>query len=220
MKKVIITLCALVLGTAAANAQNGLGGLLGSIFGKAKENTENTTGGTSLGDILGAAASVLGIDTGNAVNLVGTWTYNGSAIALESDNVLSNVAGTAAVGAVENKIDELLGKVGIQPGIATFTFAEDGTFAMNAGTLNLGGTWTKTEGQVVLEWGKTMKYLKMEGNVAMTSDGCQLLFKSSKFLKFVKNVLKVFGSKSSTASTLAALLNNYDNMKLGFKLKK
>ena len=83
MKKILATISALVLIASVANAQSGLGGLLGSIFGGNKtENTEATTSGT---DIAGTAESVLGALLGTVisqvvpVSLPGTWTYNGVA---------------------------------------------------------------------------------------------------------------------------------------------
>ena len=48
----------------------------------------------------------------NAIDMTGTWTYSGSAIEFESDNLLQKAGGAAAASLAENKLNEQLAKVG------------------------------------------------------------------------------------------------------------
>ena len=48
--------------------------------------------------------------------MTGTWTYSGSAVEFESDNLLMKAGGAAAATMAENKLNEQLSKVGIKEG--------------------------------------------------------------------------------------------------------
>ena len=199
MKKILITLSAALLVCSAASAQ-------------------------SLKDILkSTASSVLNGVTAATTTLdltANTWTYTGIGVALESESALSNIAGNAATGAIESKIDQELEKVGIKSGAITFAFAADNTFAMTIKGKTINGTYTLDGSAITLNFGKTLKSVKMAGTVTATTAGCKMVFPAKKFLTFLKSALTVIGSKNSTASTIGTLLNNYESMQLGFQLSK
>ena len=50
----------------------------------------------------------------STANMTGTWSYTGSAIESESDNLLQKAGGTVAATAAEKKLDEQLAKAGIK----------------------------------------------------------------------------------------------------------
>ena len=89
MKKLVSILAAATLFTGVASAQ-GLGDILGALGGN-----------SGLGETIN---SVIYAYTGNtsAVALPGTWKYTGPAFSLGGDNLLTNVAGTAANSTLEN----------------------------------------------------------------------------------------------------------------------
>ena len=110
MNKIFATIAAMLMLASAANAQSGLGGLLGGIFGGNK-NTEGSVANTA-GSIL---ESVLGTVISQNVNvsLPGTWTYAGVASAIETENTLTTLAAGAYKEKLESKMDGYLKKVGI-----------------------------------------------------------------------------------------------------------
>ncbi len=229
MKKILATLSALVLLASVANAQSGLGGLLGSIFGGNKtENTETTTSGT---DIAGTAESVLGALLGTVisqvvpVSLPGTWTYNGVASAIETENALTTIAASTYKEKLETKLDGYLQRIGIVPGVAAITFTEDNTFAIASSTKTIAsGTYTydtQTKA-IVMKLGKVYSYMTMEGTVTATTGGVQVLFDANKFLAFAKKAIKVVGAgkDNSTLNTIAGLSEQVTGLKLGFDMKK
>ena len=229
MKKILATLSALVLLASVANAQSGLGGLLGSIFGGNKtENTETTTSGT---DIAGTAESVLGALLGNVisqvvpVSLPGTWTYNGVASAIETENALTTLAASTYKEKLETKLDGYLQRIGIVPGVATITFNTDNTFTIASSTKTIAsGTYTydtQTKA-IVMKLGKVYSYMTMEGTVTATTGGAQVLFDANKFLAFAKKAIKVVGAgkDNSTLNTIANLAEQVTGLKLGFDMKK
>ena len=77
----------------------------------------------------------------NTVDMTGTWSYTGSAIEFESDNLLMKAGGAVAATTAEAKLDEQLSKVGIKPGQMSFTFAADSTFNVKLGAKTLKGTY-------------------------------------------------------------------------------
>ncbi|MBQ9185438.1 MAG: DUF4923 family protein [Bacteroidales bacterium] len=212
MKKVIAILAASVLFAGMASAQ-GLGGLLGKLGG--------LTGNSGLGETI---SNVIYAYTGNttAVALPGTWTYTGPAVALGGDDVLTNVAGTAASSTVESKVASYLEKYGITPGNFTITFNEDLTFSCTIKKVPISGTWkTLNDGNSVqLQFGKAMKYLSLTGALKGTANGCEVLFEGKKFLDFAKKALAIVGKADSTLGTVSSLAGNFSNMKIGCKLTK
>lgn len=178
----------------------------------------------SIKDILKSTASNVINQVAGAVAPVdltkGTLTYTGAAVELISDNALSNVAGKAAAGTVEAKVNAELEKAGIKAGVIAFEFAEDNTFTMKFKGKNIAGTYTLEGNEINLAFGKTFKSVKMSGTVTATTNGCKMVFPAKKFLSFIKAILNVAGKRSDTASTISSLLKNYDSMKLGFYLAR
>ena len=208
MKKIFALAAAAMMFAGTASAQ-GLGSLLGSL------------GSSGLGDTV---SKVIYGFTGNltAVDLPGNWTYTGSAIAFGSDNVLSNVAGAAASGTVEAKVNSYLEKIGITAGSIQFTFNQDLTFSCTVRGIPVNGTWRTYEdgNKVQLQFGKNLKYLTLDGKLVATSGGCQMLFNGEKFLAFAKNVMAIVGKQNSTIGAISSLAGNYNDMQIGCTLKK
>ena len=69
----------------------------------------------------------------STASMEGTWTYAGSAIEFESDNLLQKAGGAVAANAAENKLNEQLARVGIKEGQMSFTFNADSTFTAKVG---------------------------------------------------------------------------------------
>ncbi|GFZ40297.1 DUF4923 family protein [Bacteroides nordii] len=156
--------------------------------------------------------------TGNqTIDMTGTWTYSGSAIEFESDNLLQKAGGAAAATVAEKKLDEQLAKVGIKDGQVSFTFNADSTFTSTVGKRTMTGTYSYDATDKVVHL-RYFKLLNMNAKVNCTSTNMDLLFNSDKLLKLISFISSK--SSSTTLKTISSLADSYDGMMLGFALKK
>ena len=156
--------------------------------------------------------------TGNqTIDMTGTWTYSGSAIEFESDNLLQKAGGAAAAAVAEKKLDEQLAKVGIKDGQVSFTFNADRTFTSTVGKRTMTGTYSYDATDKVVHL-RYFKLLNMNAKVNCTSTNMDLLFNSDKLLKLIAFISSK--SSSTTLKTISSLADSYDGMMLGFALKK
>lgn len=202
MKKVIAILGSLMMFASVASAQSWLDQFL-------KVATEK------VGDV------VSGKGSGSAFDIKGSWKYHGVAVGASSDNVLASVAASASTGKIEEQLNSILAKAGIKPGAATLNFKDDGSFTLNAGKLNLPGTWTKEGDKLTINFAKVFTF-KLVGTIKTNATGCELLFDSGKFLDFTKKVLEAVNKVAniSALGTVQQAISNVDDLKLGFKLSK
>ena len=207
MKRTLVTLAAAMLAAVSYNAQ--------------AQSLTDLLKGTKVGDVVDAVTNVVGSAT-NTLSLPGTWIYKGAAVDLKSDNTLSNLAGTAVTSGVETKINNAFEKVGLKEGAVTFVFNDGMSFSCTIFGKTLNGTWKQNteENKLTIQFGQTMKYLSMTGYYKTTTSGCEILFDANRFLSFLKSALSLVGKSSSTVGAISGISNNYDGMRLGFKLEK
>lgn len=218
MKKVVVMLGALMLVASTANAQ--ISNLFNSLTNAAKaiNQTSGDAPKIDAGSIIG---TFLG-GTNQVVDLQGTWTYGGVAVGVSGDNVVANLAGSVASSTVESKLDGYLAKIGIKPGVATFTFGSDYNFTIQAGKIPISGTWSQDTNTVTLKFGKAFTFLSLEGIVKSTANGYEVLFDADKFIAFAEKAAGVVSqiAGNSAIGTIAGTLSNVKGVKAGFKLSK
>ena len=153
----------------------------------------------------------------NTASMEGTWTYTGSALAFESDNLLQQAGGAVAASAVEKKLDDFLQRIGIQPGQMSFTFAADSTFQTTIKGKTMKGTYSYDQSTKKAQL-KFSKLLNINTTVNCTSQQMELLFPSDRLL----DLLTFLASKSNNATlqSIGSLAESYDGMMLGFTLEK
>ena len=78
-------------------------------------------------------------------DITGTWNYTGSAVKLESSDIVKSAAASVAASQVEKKMDEYLQKIGVKEGMFGFTFNEDKTFSTNFKGKEFNGTYAISE---------------------------------------------------------------------------
>ena len=153
----------------------------------------------------------------STANMTGTWSYTGSAIEFESDNLLQKAGGTVAATAAEKKLDEQLAKAGIKAGQMSFTFNADSTFSAKVGQKSMKGSYSYNASTQKINL-KFAKLIGMNAKVNATSKTMDLLFESDKLLKLITFLSSK--SSNSTLKSIGSLANSYDGMMLGLSLQK
>lgn len=154
------------------------------------------------------------------VDVKGTWTYSGTAVKFESDDLLKSTAASLAAGQVEDKLDEYVSKVGIKEGTFSFTFNEDNTFTAGVKGKKFNGTYTISEDYktMSLKFGKNVGLKPFEAAISATSSQLDLLFQADRLLELIGKLTS--SSSNATLKTIGSIAGQYDGMKIGLELKK
>ncbi len=189
----------------------------------------NTASAQKLKDILGKVANnstvteiveqVTGVNLSKG-DIKGTWNYTGSAVKLESDDLVKTAAAGVAATQVEKKLDEYLAKAGLKSGTFSFTFNEDNTFYTTVKGKNFNGTYTLSEdGKTLnLKYGKTLGSTGITATAQINASTFELLFKADKLLDLIGKLTSA--TSNSTLKTIGTLAGQYDGMKIGLELQK
>lgn len=155
-------------------------------------------------------------------DLIGTWTFEGTAVRLETDDILKKAAGEIAASKAEEKLDEYCRKYGLTAKAGAFTFKEDGTFESTNGKTTQKGTYTLKGDKLTLKYGNG-KHIKNIGSLTATvkresSGEISLLWDASRMI----DVFTAITAKTSNATlqSISTLLQGYDGLKVGIRLKK
>ena len=194
MKKVIFIITLLLAFTFQANAQD-----LKSILS-------------------GIAKNVVGDNVTTATSILGTWTYVKPECQLKGDNILTNAGGEVASAKVEEKLESVMKKVGINN--IQFTFEEGGVFSYTIKNRKASGTYVfDAEAKTV-----TLKLGKLGttvvANVVTLGSNMSFVFNADKLMSVLKTITGAASKVNSTASTINALAEAYDGLMLGFEMKK
>lgn len=219
MKRILfIVLTALCFSTGYSQSSIDLKSILGGLTGG--DSSDNSTSST-IGSILG---NLLSSDKISIEKMCGTWDYSSPAVSFKSDNLLMKAGGSAAASNIESKLAPYYKTAGFES--LVLTVSSDSTFTMKVRATTLKGSITtvtdpNSEANFVFNFqvagkiniGKMDTYVTMSGNNSMN-----LLFDVSKLAVIVDKVAAISGN--STAKGISSLLNSYDGICAGFKLKK
>ena len=170
------------------------------------------------GILSGVAKAVVGDKATTAASLVGTWDYVGPDCQLKGDDVLTNIGGEAAGEEVEEKVEAIYNKAGLNT--IQFTFNEDNTCSYTVKGKKVEGTYefdaeAKT---VTIKAGKLG--VKVTAHIVTLGSNMSFVFDADKILSVVKKITGVASKINSSAATINALASKFDGMMIGFELKK
>lgn len=219
MKRILLGLLVL-LTTAAIQAQS-LGDILGGLGSKASSSDTTSTGSQS--GLGGALGSVLGTLTASnkfsPESMVGTWNYSSPAVGFASDNVLKKVGGAAAASALEQKLQPYYQKAGLES--VSLTVNDDLSFTMKIKAISLNGTISKdADNNLVFNFQafKKIKLGSLKTIATKSGDTLTVVFDATGLMKVLNAISSV--AKLQSLSTLNSLLQSYDGLYIGFKMKK
>lgn len=166
----------------------------------------------------GIAQQVVGDKATTATSILGTWTYVKPDCQFKGDNLLVNAGGEVASAKVEEKLEGVMNKVGINN--IQFTFNDDGTFTYTIKKKKASGTYifdaeTKT---VAMKLGKLG--MNVTAHVVTLGSNMSFVFNADKLMSVLKTITGAASKVNSTASTINSLASNFDGLMLGFEMKK
>ena len=189
----------------------------------------NTVSAQTLKDMLGKVTNnstvneivekVTGVNLSKG-DIKGTWNYTGSAVKLESEDILKTAAAGAAATQIEKKLDEYLAKAGLKTGTFSFTFNEDNTFATTVKGKSFNGTYTLSEDgtTINLKYGKSLGSTGITATAQINASTFELLFKADKLLDLIGKLTA--NTNNTTLKTIGTLAGQYDGLKIGLELQK
>lgn len=151
------------------------------------------------------------------LTLQGDWKYNAPSVGVSGKNLLARIAKPIAKGKLKKKLKNAYKKIGLDKARPQFVFNVDGTCSMKLMGASVKGTYNynPTTEKITFKWhGVPM-------NASLKRDGkkkLQLTFDADKLLSLM-SLLGRF-SDSSTIKALSTLLDNYEDVMVGFELKK
>jgi autotransporter translocation and assembly factor TamB len=151
------------------------------------------------------------------LTLQGDWKYNAPSVGVSGKNLLAGIAKPIAKGKLKKKLKNAYKKIGLDKVRPQFVFNVDGTCSMKLMGASVKGTYNynPTTEKITFKWhGVPM-------NASLKRDGkkkLQLTFDADKLLSLM-SLLGRF-SDSSTIKALSTLLDNYEDVMVGFELKK
>ena len=147
----------------------------------------------------------------------GVWTYNGPSVDVSGKDILSSLGKPIAKGKLKKKLKNAYKKMGLNKVRPQFSFNEDGTCAIQLLGASMNGTYNYNPSQDKI----TFKWHGIPLNARLKRDGkkkVHITFDADKLLKLVSLASKV--SDNSAIKALSFLMDHYDDVMVGFELKK
>ena len=171
------------------------------------------------GNVTDIIEGVLSTSNLEVKDLAGVWTSPGSAVAFQSEDLLSQAGGVAMASTLESKINPYFTKYGIVGSV--ITIQTDGSFSMTLKKTTLKGKIVKGENNKFIlsfeAFGKNNL-----GNVNLyiqkTSTSMDLMFDASKLKTILSSISSL--SKKGLGNSLNTFLNSYNGICIGFKMSK
>lgn len=187
----------LLLGTCSLQAQS-----LKDILSGIKNEVEKVTDKTS------------------SENIVGTWRYESPVCEFKSDQLLSQAGGKVVATKVEKQLAEACTKLRLSAENTYYQFNEDGTYVQCIAGKQMKGTYTyNEEARTIALKGRLGR--EQTFYIAIKSKEMTLVFDADWLLTAAKGVANIAGKyiDSSMFTIFSSVSDNYDGMRLGFRLK-
>lgn len=147
----------------------------------------------------------------------GTWKYNAPSVGVSGKNLLAGVAKPIAKSKLKKKLKKAFKKIGLDKMRPEFSFNADGTCAIGVMGTKLKGNYNYNPDTETI----SIKWHGIPMNAKLRRDGkkkLHLTFDADKLLKLISLMGRF--SDSSAIKALSTLLDNYDDVMVGFELKK
>ena len=203
MRRILTILCALALLSSCATTRNSNAGNNGTLHPN---------------DVFTVTEEDIARETRQINNTIsGQWTYSAPSVDVSGKNLLAGMGKPIAKGKLKKKLKNAYKKLGLDKARPQFTFNQDGTCAVSLLGMSMKGSYNynPSDEKITLKWhGIPMTArLKRDGKKKL-----HLTFDADKLLSLLSLASKV--SDSSALKALSFLLDNYQDVMVGFEMKK
>ena len=147
----------------------------------------------------------------------GEWTYKGPSVDVSGKNLLAGIGKPIAKSKLKKKLKNAFKKIGLDKVRPKFSFNQDGTCAINLLGKTLNGTYNYNPDQekIYIKWHglPVTARLKCDGKKKM-----HITFDADKLISLLTLASRF--SDSSAIKALSTLIDNYEDVMVGFELKK
>lgn len=147
----------------------------------------------------------------------GEWTYKGPSVDVSGKNLIAGIGKPLAKGKLKKKLKDAFKKIGLNKAKPQFTFNPDGTCAIKLLGKGINGTYNYNPDQDKI----SIKWHGVPVNARLKRDGknkLHITFDADKLISLFTLVGNF--SDSSTIKALSKLMDNYEDVMVGFELKR
>lgn len=149
--------------------------------------------------------------------IVGCWRYDGPSVDAKSKGLLAGVVKPVAKGKLARKLKKAFKKIHLTKNNTTFRMREDGTCSISLLGHDVNGTYSYNpdDESIQFRWLRVPFTARLVHN---KKNEMSITFDTDRLLALFKLLTAVSGN--STLKALTFLSDNYDDVMVGFKLKK
>lgn len=201
------------------SAQNDLGSFLGNLIQSAsqnrgdKHNDDKDKKGSFFDDLANIFSNS---KVAKEKQLVGTWKYSGPAVLFETENMLQGIGGKLAAKKMEERIQHIMDKYGLQKEHMTVQFDNDGQFTQFYKKMKFSGTYKVEDKNVVLKY--QGKYDPLMGRTQIDGKSLVIVMDVDKLNDYLVNITS--SSKDSRVQALSRLLSGIKGVSVGMRFSK
>ena len=147
----------------------------------------------------------------------GSWTYSGPSVDVSGKNLLAGIGKPIAKGKLKKKLKNAFKKIGLDKARPRFTFNEDGTCTIGLLGVNLKGSYNYNPSQEKI----TFKWHGVPMTARLTRSGkkkLHLTFDADKLISLFTLASRF--TDNSVIKALSFLMDHYEDVMVGFELKK
>lgn len=148
--------------------------------------------------------------------LQGEWKYSGPSVGVSGKNLIAGVAKPIAKSKLKKKLKNAFKKIGLDKARPQFQFDTDGSCSVKMFGMGLKGSYNynPTTEKITFKW----HGVPLSANLKRDGKKLHLTFDADKLLTLISLMGRF--SDSSAIKALSTLLDNYEDVMVGFELKK
>ena len=146
----------------------------------------------------------------------GNWKYNAPSVGVSGKNLLAGVAKPIAKSKIKKKLKNVFKKIGLDKARPEFSFNPDGTCSMKLLGTNVKGSYNYNPStqKINFKW----HGLPLSANLRRDGKKLHMTFDADRLLSLLSFMGRF--SDSSAIKAISDLLDNYEDVMVGFELKQ